>query len=332
MKCPKCEYLGFETGDRCKNCGYDFSLMPDSITAVREADLPLREADPFGAGPSHWLDQLDRGLAGPMAPVPPDRSPGTMVPIPLDTVAALPPGAPAAAPAAAVHAPKPAPRVAMPPLPLFQRGVDDDEPLIKVPAAPRPPLAVRRTPDTPKLRAVPRPARRGAVGAAASMEPILQFADPAADGQLGADEPARPAVDGDVSGPARRLAAAGIDHAILLAIDAIVIYLTLKIAVLALGDWRVLPVVPLLVFLGMVKVAYFWAFTAVGGQTVGKMATRIRVVADEGELDPPRAIRRTLAGAVSLLALGLGLVPVLTAADRRALHDRVARTRVIVRS
>ena len=26
MKCPKCEYLGFETGDRCKNCGYDFSL------------------------------------------------------------------------------------------------------------------------------------------------------------------------------------------------------------------------------------------------------------------------------------------------------------------
>ena len=26
MKCPKCDYLGFETGDRCKNCGYDFSL------------------------------------------------------------------------------------------------------------------------------------------------------------------------------------------------------------------------------------------------------------------------------------------------------------------
>ena len=27
MKCPKCDYLGFETGDRCKNCGYDFSLL-----------------------------------------------------------------------------------------------------------------------------------------------------------------------------------------------------------------------------------------------------------------------------------------------------------------
>ena len=27
MKCPKCLYIGFETGDRCKNCGYDFSLL-----------------------------------------------------------------------------------------------------------------------------------------------------------------------------------------------------------------------------------------------------------------------------------------------------------------
>jgi len=22
VKCPKCNYLGFETGDRCRNCGY----------------------------------------------------------------------------------------------------------------------------------------------------------------------------------------------------------------------------------------------------------------------------------------------------------------------
>ena len=29
MKCPKCLYIGFETGDRCKNCGYDFSLLAD---------------------------------------------------------------------------------------------------------------------------------------------------------------------------------------------------------------------------------------------------------------------------------------------------------------
>ena len=26
MKCPKCNYIGFEPADRCRNCGYDFSL------------------------------------------------------------------------------------------------------------------------------------------------------------------------------------------------------------------------------------------------------------------------------------------------------------------
>ena len=53
MKCPKCDYLGFETGDRCKNCGYDFSLMP--IDAA-DADLPLREPEPFAARSTDWLD------------------------------------------------------------------------------------------------------------------------------------------------------------------------------------------------------------------------------------------------------------------------------------
>jgi uncharacterized RDD family membrane protein YckC len=27
VKCPKCGYLGFDSVDRCKNCGYDFSLV-----------------------------------------------------------------------------------------------------------------------------------------------------------------------------------------------------------------------------------------------------------------------------------------------------------------
>ena len=26
MRCPKCRYIGFEEQDRCRNCGYDFSL------------------------------------------------------------------------------------------------------------------------------------------------------------------------------------------------------------------------------------------------------------------------------------------------------------------
>ncbi len=29
MKCPKCGYIGFEQTDRCRNCGYDFSLATE---------------------------------------------------------------------------------------------------------------------------------------------------------------------------------------------------------------------------------------------------------------------------------------------------------------
>jgi uncharacterized RDD family membrane protein YckC len=38
MKCPKCGYLGFEDVDRCRNCGYDFSLS----TTDAPPELPLR--------------------------------------------------------------------------------------------------------------------------------------------------------------------------------------------------------------------------------------------------------------------------------------------------
>ena len=59
MKCPKCGYLGFETTDRCRNCGYDFSLTPapvepelslnrDDAEAPRVADFDLAESKASG--------------------------------------------------------------------------------------------------------------------------------------------------------------------------------------------------------------------------------------------------------------------------------------------
>ena len=54
MKCPKCGYLGFDDVERCRNCGYDFSLMPRPTpswrsgratpTAGRLDDLALVDA------------------------------------------------------------------------------------------------------------------------------------------------------------------------------------------------------------------------------------------------------------------------------------------------
>jgi uncharacterized RDD family membrane protein YckC len=97
-----------------------------------------------------------------------------------------------------------------------------------------------------------------------------------------------------------------------------------------MSDWPALPVAPFVTFLLLLKIAYFMAFTAVGGQTIGKMATHIRVVTESlGPLDPATAARRTAVAAASTIVFGLGFIPALFAADRRALHDRVAHTRVV---
>jgi uncharacterized RDD family membrane protein YckC len=44
MKCPKCGYLGFDDVERCRNCGYDFSLVP-----APEPELEIRSRAPTPA-------------------------------------------------------------------------------------------------------------------------------------------------------------------------------------------------------------------------------------------------------------------------------------------
>ena len=113
-----------------------------------------------------------------------------------------------------------------------------------------------------------------------------------------------------VAGLGSRTLAAVIDHAILLGIDVVVFFSTLRMTALTTEEWRSLPLLPFLAFLIFMKLAYFSAFTAMGGQTIGKMAARIRVVADDQLImDPARAIKRTLTGVVSLASLGLGSDP-----------------------
>src|SRR5215467_9802221 len=57
MKCPKCQYISFDSGDRCRNCGYDFSLaldLPPPDLSIHDelepigpfTDIPLREKAP----------------------------------------------------------------------------------------------------------------------------------------------------------------------------------------------------------------------------------------------------------------------------------------------
>ena len=49
MKCPKCGYLGFDDVDRCRNCGYDFALVP-----APDPELEIRLGEP----PPAALDDL----------------------------------------------------------------------------------------------------------------------------------------------------------------------------------------------------------------------------------------------------------------------------------
>ena len=126
-----------------------------------------------------------------------------------------------------------------------------------------------------------------------------------------------------------RVVAAAIDLALLAAICVGVLYLTLRIANLTFNDVRVLPIVPMAAFLILLVAGYQIAFTTAGGQTIGKMAVGIRVVAENGTIDGSLAIRRTFAAILSLLPFGLGFLPALIGSDRRALHDRLTGTRVV---
>ena len=145
MKCPKCSYLGFETGDRCRNCGYDFSLLAGRPEPP-DPDLKLQVPDEMPADADRlWMDRLhsvveDVAEAHEM----PDRVLETEPALAgrSSTVTLEPPIAPRAETAYPLFAP---------------RAEDDDEPMIKFPAAPRAPLSVRRTPEQPRLRPSGRP-------------------------------------------------------------------------------------------------------------------------------------------------------------------------------
>ena len=276
MRCPKCHYISFDTGDRCRNCGYDFSLTSETLTP----DLPI--ASPTPEGPL-----ADFALEG-ARPVPP-RAP--------DTASDLP---------------------------LFSRS-GAARPAVPPPIPPRPPLAVRRSAP---------PREKSRIPDTATLE--LEFAESAArrrHGSILSDEAESTATDTAKVLP--RIAAGFIDAIVMASIDVAVIYLTLRVCGLTPADLRALPIVPLGAFLLLLAGGYLISFTVASGQTIGKMVLGIRVVPiperDSGNARVRfgSAVLRAAACMVSLLAAGLGYIPALFSQDRRALHDRLADTRVV---
>ena len=322
MKCPKCGYLGFERVDRCRNCGYDFSLTPP----LSEPDFAIRR-ETETMNPMEDLSLIDGASDWPA--MQPMRMSDAGADLDLDRVFGEPQPARAAVPmslAAVAERPRPAPREE---LPLFGLPIPDDEPLITKASPPRPPLAVRRaTPDVAKLRTEPplrTPSFELALGAAdpSPMRVMLPAERVTADSWDTVAAPQDAAVGA-------RLLAVMVDLLILAVIDAVVVYFTMQLCYLTIEDLGMLPKGPLLAFLLVQNGGYLVAFTA-GGQTLGKMVAGIRVVqADsEGSLDLGRAFLRTLVWVVLAVPAGLGFLTALFSRDHRGLHDRFAGTRVV---
>jgi uncharacterized RDD family membrane protein YckC len=84
-------------------------------------------------------------------------------------------------------------------------------------------------------------------------------------------------------------------------------------------------------FLFVMAFLYLTAFTVGGGQTIGKMVTGIRVAGDDGRgVDITGAVVRALGCMAAVATIGLLFLPAVFGADRRAIHDRLAGTRVVV--
>jgi len=278
MKCPKCGYLGFDSVDRCKNCGYEFSLMVRDSAPPDHADAPMTRGAQFRKTPS---TTGGRGLDHRLAALPE----GTPMDLPLFSERqASPPRAPLS-----VRRPTPVPVRAR-----VRRDV--------------------RTPVPLELDLGSPPVDRPGAGPDAPMAAVEAFAvAPVAMAPL-------------VARPGRRFGAASIDLMLLVAIDLILLWFTLRLCGLAPSEVGALPWAPLLGFFALLNGGYVTLFTGTLGQTLGKMAVGIRVVPLGTEaMSLRRALWRTLALGGSG---GLGLVPA-TFGECRALHDRIAGTCVI---
>jgi uncharacterized RDD family membrane protein YckC len=368
MRCPKCHYLSFEPESRCRNCGYDFALAASaadadlSIKAAEASEAPLadldlreRPAGPRAVAPITLPLNIDRQPAEPRLTAAASAAVGVAVAV------ADQPAAPETAPAPRV--PSRAPTTTTE-LPLFVRGLPPpalpgENAAFDVPAAlaahtPRPPLAVRRrAPDpAPKtssslLAAAPQTARSGSpfstlakTGGAAEHGRLLEIPQsdavwaplPAPDRQTATEAVAALSTDKVEIG--QRVLAALVDATLLGAIDVGIVWFTLRICALTIGQAALLPLLPLATFCIILDVGYLLMFTATSGQTVGKMAAGIRVVgeapdaADGGYVTMRQAAVRALLTLPSVLTAGAGFLPAVFGRGP-AVHDRIAHTRVI---
>ena len=131
----------------------------------------------------------------------------------------------------------------------------------------------------------------------------------------------------------RRLAALFYDTLLLAAVLMIATALFLPLTggeAITAGGHPVLETVYRLALLGLVTL-YYGTFWTRRGQTLGMASWRLRVEREDGTLLTwSDTLKRLGAAALSLAACGLGFLWILFDRDRRAWHDRLSSTRVVL--
>ncbi|MCB1865616.1 MAG: RDD family protein [Chromatiales bacterium] len=80
----------------------------------------------------------------------------------------------------------------------------------------------------------------------------------------------------------------------------------------------------------VVSLFFLWFWTH-GGQTLGMRAWRLKLLTNDGQLiGYPAAVKRLLASLLSWAVLALGFAWMFIDRDRRAWHDIIAGTRVVL--
>jgi uncharacterized RDD family membrane protein YckC len=292
MRCPKCQYITFDSDDRCRNCGYEFSLsVEDEPVEVRiarhEPESVRRGSDAFSA--------LDATLNFPAEAERPASQ-----------------GARRSLTAAD--------------LPLFieQRVADDQAPLVTPPAVPRAPLSVRRAAPVrsrargPALDELPLGPPDDGEGsrAGAGDAPEGDSTDGIHDASV-----ARRTIAGIID-----VAILGTIAAVIVLLTLRIAELTLAEWHLL----PVAPMLAFLLLLCGGYFILFTAAggQTIGKMTMG---IRVVNAAGDAppRVSFRTAFIRTLTCLGSVVALGGGFLPVLFSAERRAFHDRVAGTRVV---
>lgn len=100
---------------------------------------------------------------------------------------------------------------------------------------------------------------------------------------------------------------------------------------LADADRPIWLLLALRILLAVTTAGFFVGFWTHGGQTLGMRAWRLRLVTrDGGPVGYRQALRRLAAACLALAPAGLGLWWMLIDPQRRAWHDRLSGTRLIV--